>query len=68
MPNTRIVAANLVGKNDSRLANVTIVPYVIFTFANGDKVGFAGTLVAQVGTRFENSRSIVRLSVHACQA
>jgi hypothetical protein len=38
VPNTRVVAANLVGKNDSRLANATIVPYAVFTFADGDKV------------------------------
>jgi hypothetical protein len=38
VPNTRVVAANMVGKNDSRLANATIVPYAVFTFAAGDKV------------------------------
>ncbi|ELR14073.1 protein kinase domain containing protein [Acanthamoeba castellanii str. Neff] len=37
VPNTQVVAANLVGKNDSRLVNATIVPYAIFTFASGDK-------------------------------
>jgi 5'-nucleotidase len=58
VPNTKVVAANLVGQNDSRLVNATIVPYAIFTFASGDKVGYAATLVAQVGTRFEDSRSI----------
>lgn len=37
VPNAKVVAANLVGKNDSRLVNATIVPYAIFTFASGDK-------------------------------
>jgi len=40
VPNAYVVAANLVGKNDSRLANATIVPYAIFTFASGEKASY----------------------------
>jgi hypothetical protein len=43
VPNTKVVAANLVGQNDSRLVNATIVPYAIFTFASGDKAPSAST-------------------------
>jgi len=51
-----VVASNLVGQaNDSRLAGAPIVPYAIFQFADGSRVGYTGTLTGDIAPLFSNS-------------